>query len=82
VAFKDTRLTDKKLRIGIIGAGRIGRVHAETLAFRPPEAAPMVIADINANAAREVAERCGIPRVVQNTQKIFNDPAIDALSGK
>ena len=28
----------KKLHFGIIGAGRIGRVHAETLAFRLPEA--------------------------------------------
>lgn len=55
---------DKKLRIGIVGAGRIGSVHAETLAFRLPEAAPMVIADINANAAAEVAKGCGIPRVV------------------
>jgi myo-inositol 2-dehydrogenase / D-chiro-inositol 1-dehydrogenase len=72
-------LTDKRLRIGIIGAGRIGRVHAETLAFRLPEAAPMVIADINANAAREVAERCGIPRVVQNSQEIFDDDAVDAV---
>ena len=72
-------MTDKRLRIGIIGAGRIGRVHAETLAFRLPEAAPMVIADINANAAREVAERCGIPRVVQNSQEIFDDDAVDAV---
>ena len=29
-----------KLGAGIIGAGRIGRVHAETLAFRLPEVAP------------------------------------------
>ncbi len=29
-----------KVNIGIIGAGRIGKVHAETLAFRLPEATP------------------------------------------
>ena len=40
-----------KLNIGIIGAGRIGKVHAETLAFRLPEANPAVIADVNPNAA-------------------------------
>jgi myo-inositol 2-dehydrogenase/D-chiro-inositol 1-dehydrogenase len=72
-------LTDKKLRIGIIGAGRIGRVHAETLAFRLPEAAPMVIADINTHAAAEVAQRCGIPRVAQNNQEIFDDDTIEAV---
>jgi myo-inositol 2-dehydrogenase / D-chiro-inositol 1-dehydrogenase len=72
-------LTGKRLRIGIIGAGRIGRVHAETLSFRLPEAAPMAISDVNLSAAQEVAERCHIPRVVQDNQEIFADPAIDAV---
>jgi lactate dehydrogenase-like 2-hydroxyacid dehydrogenase len=30
LAAEETLLTEKKLRIGIIGAGRIGKVHAET----------------------------------------------------
>ncbi len=68
-----------KLNIGIIGAGRIGKVHAETLAFRLPEANPAVIADINPNAARGVAERCGIPRVAAGAAEILADPAIDAV---
>jgi myo-inositol 2-dehydrogenase/D-chiro-inositol 1-dehydrogenase len=72
-------LTVNKLRIGIIGAGRIGRVHAETLAFRISEARPCAIADINGEAAKEVAERCGIPRVVQDSGEILKDPAIDAV---
>ena len=33
----------EKLNIGIIGAGRIGKVHADTLAFRLPEAVPLAI---------------------------------------
>jgi myo-inositol 2-dehydrogenase / D-chiro-inositol 1-dehydrogenase len=72
-------LREKKLRIGIIGAGRIGRVHAESLAFRIPEAAPSAIADINGDAAQEVAEHCGIPRVATDSKEILNDPAIDAV---
>jgi myo-inositol 2-dehydrogenase/D-chiro-inositol 1-dehydrogenase len=76
---KETRLTERKLRIGIIGAGRIGRVHAESLAFRIPEALPVAIADINSAAAHEVAERCGIPRVVKDREEILNDPAVDAV---
>jgi myo-inositol 2-dehydrogenase / D-chiro-inositol 1-dehydrogenase len=70
---------EKKLRIGIIGAGRIGRVHAESLAFRIPEAAHSAIADINGDAAQEVAERCGIPRVATDSKEILSDPAIDAV---
>jgi myo-inositol 2-dehydrogenase/D-chiro-inositol 1-dehydrogenase len=72
-------LTVNKLRIGIIGAGRIGRVHAETLAFRLPDALPCAIADVNRDAAKEVAERCGIPRVLDNSDEILADTEIDAV---
>jgi myo-inositol 2-dehydrogenase / D-chiro-inositol 1-dehydrogenase len=70
---------EKKLQIGIIGAGRIGRVHAETLAFRLPEAAPVMISDSNVDVATQVAERCGILRSVQNNDEILANPAIDAV---
>ncbi len=72
-------MTEKKLRIGVIGAGRIGRVHAETLAFRLPEATASSIADINGDVARDVAERFRIPRVVTDSKEIFNDPSVDAV---
>jgi myo-inositol 2-dehydrogenase / D-chiro-inositol 1-dehydrogenase len=72
-------LRKKILQLGIIGAGRIGRVHAESLAFRIPEAVPAAIADTNGEAAREVAERCGIPCVVTDSKEILSDPAIDAV---
>ncbi len=72
-------MTAKILRIGIIGAGRIGKVHAETLAFRLPEATASAIADVNGNVARDVAERFQIPRVVSDSQEIINDPSIDAV---
>ncbi len=69
----------QRLNIGIIGAGRIGRVHAENLAFRLPEAAVAAIADVNSAAARQVAERCGIPRVAGSAAEILSDPAIEAV---
>ena len=40
-------MSTQKLHIGIIGAGRIGRVHAETLAFRLPESRIVAITDVN-----------------------------------
>ena len=72
-------MTEKNLRIGIIGAGRIGKVHAETLAFRLPEATVSAIADVNGDAAKEVAERFRIPRAVLDSGEIINDPSIDAV---
>jgi myo-inositol 2-dehydrogenase/D-chiro-inositol 1-dehydrogenase len=69
----------KKLNIGILGAGRIGKVHAETLAFRLPEAAPLMIADIDRKAAEDLAERCGIPDVTEHNEEVLADPRIDAV---
>jgi myo-inositol 2-dehydrogenase/D-chiro-inositol 1-dehydrogenase len=69
----------KTINVGIIGAGRIGKVHAETLAFRLPRATPAVITDMNQQAAQEAAARFGIPRVAASAAEIFADPAIDAV---
>jgi myo-inositol 2-dehydrogenase / D-chiro-inositol 1-dehydrogenase len=69
----------EKLNVGIIGAGRIGKVHAGTLAFRLPEAVPLAITDIDRAAARSVAERCGIPQVAEGSEDILGDARIDAV---
>jgi myo-inositol 2-dehydrogenase/D-chiro-inositol 1-dehydrogenase len=67
------------LNVGIIGAGRIGKVHAETIAFRLPEAAAAAITDIDIEAAQAVASRCGIDRVAASSADILSDPTIDAV---
>ncbi len=68
-----------RLNIGIIGAGMIGKVHAENLAYRIPEANPRIIADINEKAARETAARCNIPKMTTDYQEILADSEIDAV---
>ena len=72
-------MTANKLRFGIIGAGRIGRVHAETLAFRLPQAEITAIADVNHKAAEALAEHCNIPKVAESAGEIFADPNIGAV---
>jgi myo-inositol 2-dehydrogenase/D-chiro-inositol 1-dehydrogenase len=72
-------MTTKQLNVGIIGAGRIGKVHAENLAFRVPEARALAITDLNREAAERVASRCGIPTVAGSVDQILADPAIRAV---
>ena len=72
-------MTNKQLNVGIIGAGRIGKVHAENLAFRVPEARALAITDLNREAAERVAARCGIPTVAGSVDQILTDPAIRAV---
>ncbi|MGC1462989.1 MAG: inositol 2-dehydrogenase [Terracidiphilus sp.] len=72
-------MSEKKLHFGIIGAGRIGRVHAETLAFRLPQSQTVAITDVNREAAQSLAAHCGIPRVAESNAEIIADPAIEAV---
>jgi len=69
----------KKLQVGIIGAGRIGTVRAETLAFRLPQAELLMIADSDQSAAQALAARCGIPHVADRSEDLLADPRIDAV---
>lgn len=69
----------KDLQIGLIGAGRIGKVHAETIAFRVPEAVLSAVADTNLDAARAVAERYRVPKIAGSAEELLADPSLDAI---
>src|SRR5258706_9007984 len=73
-------LANDILNIGLIGAGRIGRVHAENLTYRIPAARLLVVADVAEQAARECAQRLGIPRAVGDYRAILEDRAIQAVA--
>jgi myo-inositol 2-dehydrogenase/D-chiro-inositol 1-dehydrogenase len=49
------------LRIGVIGVGRIGRMHAELLAHRVSGAALSAVYDARPPAAHDVAQELGVP---------------------
>jgi len=72
-------MTMQKVNVGILGAGRIGTVHAESLSFRVPAARVVAITDLNRDAADRVASRCGIPKVADSADQILSDPAIQAV---
>lgn len=69
----------KKLQIGIIGAGRIGRVHAQSITNLVPEAQVAAISDVFVKAAEEVAADLGIPKVTADYKDILADKSIDAV---
>ncbi|HNR32042.1 MAG TPA: inositol 2-dehydrogenase [Candidatus Hydrogenedentes bacterium] len=67
------------LNIGIIGAGRIGKVHAAHLARHVPRARLAVIADVSEEAARACAQENGVPRAVADHRAVLDDPGVDAV---
>lgn len=71
---------NKILHFGVIGAGRIGKIHAENLATRILGVEVAAIADVNLPAAQEVANRLHIPEACEDYHILLADPAIDAVA--
>lgn len=69
----------KKLNVGIIGAGRIGQVHAKSITYHIPQAKIVAISDIYYEGAKRVAESLGIPNAYEDYHEILNNPEIDAV---
>ena len=64
------------LKIGLLGAGRIGQVHAVNIAANP-RSTLVAVSDVNADAAAALAARFGAE--ARATEAILSDPAIDAV---
>jgi myo-inositol 2-dehydrogenase / D-chiro-inositol 1-dehydrogenase len=71
---------NKVIRFGVIGAGRIGKIHAENLALRIPGAAVTAIGDPLLEQAQVTAQKLQIPKAVDDCRSIMEDPDIDAVA--
>ncbi|HRY20536.1 MAG TPA: inositol 2-dehydrogenase [Flexilinea sp.] len=68
-----------RIRVGIIGAGRIGRVHAQSIAFGILEAEIVAISDPFIENAERAARDFAIPAIYADYHAILNDPTIQAV---
>ena len=68
-----------KLKLGVIGAGRIGKVHVATLVQSVPEAEVVALADVNIAAAKELAAQFGIPFVSDKHSDVINHADVQAV---
>lgn len=68
------------IRIGVIGAGRIGKVHIENLLKDITGAALKVVADvIITEDLKKWCAQMGVPQLVNDPEEVFNDEKIDAV---
>ena len=68
-----------KIRIGIVGAGRISNVHAESITYHIPEAEITAVSDVIGENARRLAERFGIKKTSSDWHDVVTDPEVDAV---
>jgi myo-inositol 2-dehydrogenase / D-chiro-inositol 1-dehydrogenase len=71
---------DQRIRIAILGVGRIGRLHAEILGRELGDSTRVtLVVDPRTDAAHEVAARCGAARVATDWREATGGSDVDAL---
>jgi myo-inositol 2-dehydrogenase/D-chiro-inositol 1-dehydrogenase len=72
-------VTADRVGVALIGSGRMGAFHAETLARRIPGARLTAVADPAPGAADRLAGALGADRSYTDLAQVWDDPAVDAV---
>ncbi len=69
----------KKFNVGIIGVGRIGKVHAKSIIYHLPNVTVKGVTDVNLDGVKEWADSLGIEKVYADHSEMLADKDIDAV---
>ncbi|MBI5054329.1 MAG: inositol 2-dehydrogenase [Chloroflexi bacterium] len=72
-------MTTSSVRVGVIGAGRIGKIHAGNIATRIPSATLVAVADVNTQAAEELGAKWNA-KALADYHAILDDKTIQAVA--
>jgi len=68
-----------KIKVGVIGTGRIGALHIENISSLRQKAQITAIADPFMDNLEQLAKDFGIPKTYKSYQEVLNDPNVDAV---
>lgn len=67
------------LKLALIGAGRIGKVHAQAIMTQMPDATILAVADYHLAAAQSLADAYGIPHVTDQHLSAIETDGVEAV---
>lgn len=70
----------ENIKVGIAGLGRLGKVHAENLAFHIPGAVLKAVCSLSEEELHDAGERFGISKRYQNFDDMICDAELDAVA--
>lgn len=71
---------EKSFSVGVIGAGRIGKIHIENLLYRIPNINLKYVADTQIDEKmKKWAEEMGVPNLIYDPNEIINDEEINVV---
>jgi inositol 2-dehydrogenase len=74
-----TSKTRIRLKVGVVGLGRLGSVYVRDLAGRIPETTVVAVADSNRALADQIAEQFDVPKAYGSAQDLIADRNVDAV---
>jgi myo-inositol 2-dehydrogenase/D-chiro-inositol 1-dehydrogenase len=70
----------RKFSVGVIGAGRIGKIHIENILCKLTNVNLKIVADIKINdKLKQLATEMGVSKLTNDAYEIFNDPEIEVV---
>lgn len=69
----------EKVRFGIVGTGRIGKLHVENISYYLDNAEVVALADIYIDSAKEWAGKFGITALYCDYNELIADPNVNAV---
>jgi scyllo-inositol 2-dehydrogenase (NAD+) len=68
-----------RLKVGVVGLGRLGKVYVRDLAARIPETTVVAVADIDRALADRIAEQFDVPKAYGSADELIADHDVDAV---
>ncbi|HET6438030.1 MAG TPA: Gfo/Idh/MocA family oxidoreductase, partial [Anaeromyxobacter sp.] len=69
----------KRITVGVIGAGRIGKIHSENIRYFIPGARLKTVADLYADKLKDWAAGLGVEKLASDPKAVLDDPEIEAV---
>jgi inositol 2-dehydrogenase len=69
----------RRLKIGLVGVGRLGKVYARDLSSRLEETTLVAVADSDHNLALQTARDFDVPHAYANAEELIADPDVEAV---
>lgn len=68
-----------KIGVGVVGTGRIGKLHIEHLALNIPEAELVAVCSLDRPGAESLAKQFNVPKVTDDYTTLLTEPRIEAV---
>ena len=72
-------MSEQKLKVGIIGMGRVAMAHADAIKDLNKQVKLVAFAELRAERAKEIAEALGVKNVYADYRELLKNPEIEAV---